>query len=200
MGKSTLILVLLAALGLGSLIGASLVDKDKDKDTVANELTVKEIVPTVAPTGGAPVFRFLAPDGVTVAHDEFGQALPLADGENYIARDAAPRSDTLTITLEADASVEYKALMQQGDTVAFRWSTDGGQVYYDFHAHDDAFGPEFFTRYDEGEGVSRSGSILAAYDGQHGWFWLNLEPEPMTITLDVAGFYDEIVEIDLGGY
>ena len=25
--------------------------------------------------------------------------------------------------------------MQQGDSIAFRWSTDGGEMYYDFHAH-----------------------------------------------------------------
>ena len=97
-------------------------------------------------------------------------------------------------------TVEYKAVMQQGDSIAFRWSTDGGEMYYDFHAHDEAFGPEFFTRYDEGEGTERSGTIVAAYDGQHGWFWLNLEAEPTTITLEVSGFYDEVVEIDLGGY
>lgn len=196
MGKSTLILIALAALGLGALIGVSLVsDQAATEESVAiNDVAV------VASSGGAPVLRYLAPEGVTVEYDEFGQAVPLAGGENFIAREGAPKSETLTITLEADASVEYKAVMKQGDAIAFRWSTDGGQAYYDFHAHDDAFGPEFFTRYDEGEGTERSGSIVAGYDGQHGWFWLNLEGEPTTITLDVAGFFDEVVEIDLGGY
>ncbi len=195
MGKSTLVLIALAALGLGALIGVSLVD-----DQVATEepAAAKDVV--IASTGGAPVFRYLAPEGVTVEYDEFGQAVPLASGENFIAREAAPKSETLEITLEADASVEYKAIMKQGDSIAFRWSTDGGEAYYDFHAHDDAFGPEFFSRYDEGEGTGRSGSIVAAYSGQHGWFWLNLEAEPTTITLEVSGFYDEVVEIDLGGY
>jgi len=180
MGKSTLVLIALAALGLGALIGVSLVD-----DQVLNK---------------EPVIRYLAPEDVAVEHDEFGQVIPLASGENFIARETAPKSETLTFTLESDATVEYKAIMKQGDSVAFRWSTAGGQAYYDFHAHDEAFGPEFFTRYDEGEGSERSGSIVAAYDGQHGWFWLNIEAEPITITLDVAGFYDEVVEIDLGTY
>ena len=114
--------------------------------------------------------------------------------------DGAPKSETLTITLDLDGTVEYKALMQQGDNIAFRWSTDGNDVYYDFHAHDDAFGPEFFTRYDEGEGAERSGSIMAAYSGQHGWFWLNLGDGPTTITLEVYGFYDEVIEIGLEDY
>ncbi len=198
MGKSTLILVLLAALGLGSLIGASLVDKDM----VADELTTESEVLTqsVVSTGGAPVFRFLAAEDVAIEYDEFGQALPLRDGENFVARGGVPKSESLTITIAADESVEYKALMQQGDSIAFRWSTDGGEVYYDFHAHDEVFGPEFFTRYDEGEGTSRSGSIMAGYSGQHGWFWLNLEADPTTITLDVSGFYEEVIEIDMGNY
>jgi hypothetical protein len=196
MGKSTLILIALAALGLGALIGVSLVD---DQAATEQPVATTDLAP-VASTGGAPVLRYLAPEGVTVEYDEYGQAVPLASGENFIAREGAPKSETLTITLEADASVEYKAIMKQGDAVAFRWSTDGGQAYYDFHAHDDAFGPEFFTRYDEGEGTERAGSIVAAYDGQHGWFWLNLEGGPTTITLEVAGFYEEIIEIDLGGY
>ena len=195
MGKSTLVLIALAALGLGALIGVSLVD-----DQVVTEEPAAAKDMAVDSTGGAPVFRYLAPDGVTVEHDEFGQAVPLANGENFIARETAPKSETLTFTLDTDASVEYKAVMKQGDSIAFRWSTDGGEMYYDYHAHDEAFGPEFFTRYDEGEGTERSGTIVAAYDGQHGWFWLNLEAEPTTITLEVSGFFDEVVEIDLGGY
>ncbi len=87
--------------------------------------------------------------------------------------------------------------MQQGDSIVFHWSTDGGQAYYDFHAHDEAFGPEFYTRYNQGEGSEDSGSIVAAYAGQHGWYWLNLETEAITITLEVAGFYDELIEIGL---
>jgi hypothetical protein len=195
MGKSTLVLIALAALGLGTLIGVSLID-----DPAAVEEQAPEAEVAVASTGGAPVFRFLAPGDVSAAKDEFGQPIPAANGENFVARDAAPKTETVTITIGLDESVEYKALMQQGDTLAFRWSTDGGDVYYDFHAHDDAFGPEFFSRYDEGEGASRSGSIMAAYTGQHGWFWLNIADGPTTVTLEVSGFYDEIVEIDLSGY
>lgn len=195
MGKSTLVLIALAALGLGALIGASLVNDQ----TVTDEASPPPEV-AVASTNGAPVFRFLSPDGVVVEHDEFGQPLPLSSGENFVDGEGRFKSEKITIDLDPDATVEYKAVMQQGDIITFRWSTNGGQVYYDFHAHDDAFGPEFFTRYDEGEGEDRSGAIMAAYDGQHGWFWLNLEGEPITITLDVAGFYDEVIDIDLSGY
>jgi hypothetical protein len=196
MGKSTIVLVTLAALGLGALIGSSLVD-EVEPESVAAEVASTGAV--AASTGGAPAFRFLSPDSVSVQHDEYGQVLPAASGENFIARDRGLKTEILEIALDLDATVEYKALMQQGDSISFRWSTDG-EAYYDFHAHDEAFGEEFFTRYAEGEGSSDAGTIVAAYDGQHGWFWLNISDEPITITLEVMGFYDEIIEIDLEGY
>ena len=194
MGKSTIVLVTLAALGLGALIGSSLVDE--------GEPVVAEAAPTVAAvsTGGAPALRFLSPDSVSIEHDEYGQVLPVANGENFISSDRGLRTEVLEITLAGDGVTEYKALMQQGDSISYSWSVAGGQVYYDFHAHDAAFGDEFFSRYAEGEGVSDAGTIVAGYAGQHGWFWLNLEADPITITLEVMGFYDEIIEIDLQGY
>jgi hypothetical protein len=203
MGKSTIVLVTLAALGLGALIGSSLVDEGEPvaADAAPTGATLTGAAPTGAvSTGGAPTFRFLSPDGVTVEHDEYGQAMPIAAGENFIASDRGLKTEILEITLGGDGATEYKAVMQQGDSISYSWSVAGGQVYYDFHAHDEAFGEEFFTRYAEGEGVNDAGTILAAYDGQHGWFWLNLEADPITITLEVMGFYDEIIEIDLGGY
>lgn len=192
MGKSTIVLVTLAALGLGTLIGSSLVDN-------AEPVAAGTAAPAVVDAGGAPTFRYLGPDSISVEYDEYGQALPAASGENFIARDRGLKTEVLEIELALDATVEYKALMQQGDSISFRWSTDG-EAYYDFHAHDEAFGDEFFTRYAEGEGSSSAGSIVAAYDGQHGWFWLNISDAPITITLEVMGFYDEIIEIDLEAY
>ena len=198
MGKSTIVLVTIAALGLGTLIGTSLVDK-AEPESVAAEAPTGAAPTKAVDSGGAPALRFLSPDSISIERDEFGQVLPAANGENFIARDRGLKTEILEIALDLDASVEYKAMMQQGDSISFRWSTDG-EAYYDFHAHDAAFGDEFFTRYAEGEGSSSAGSIVAAYDGQHGWFWLNISDAPITITLEVMGFYDEIIEIDLQGY
>lgn len=195
MGKSTIVLVTLAALGLGALIGLSLVGRGPDKIDAQTPAAASS-----TSTGGAPVYRYLSPDDTKVALDEFGQALPSTVGENYIVRNSDWKSETVRIALDLDAAVEYKAIMEQGDSIIFKWKSDGGPVYYDFHAHDESFGEEFFTRYDEGEAASRSGSFVAAYSGQHGWYLLNIADQPITITLDVAGFYDEIVEIEVETY
>ena len=140
--------------------------------------------------------RYIAEETIEVEFDEFGDPLPAAVGENFIPGDGDFKNDRLTIVLAPDKGIEYKALLDQGDTITYHWSVDNGQVYFDLHAHDTAFGPDFFTRYAEGEAFHDAGAIVAAYDGQHGWYWLNLEAEPVTIVLEVSGFYDDIIRIE----
>ena len=75
-------------------------------------------------------------------------------------------------------------------------ATDGGLVYSDLHGHDPAAGQEFFVRYREDqEGATEAtGSLVAPFDGEHGWYWLNIHDGPVTITLTVTGFFDDIVD------
>ena len=195
MSKASLTFLLATTIGLSLLIGESFIGSEAlrlAKDAPQNL--------SLASVGGSPQFRYLAPGDIAVESDEFGKILPAAAGENFVARDRDWKSESLIVNLPLDGAVEYKAIMRQGDTLVFDWSANRGEVYYDFHAHDEAFGDEFFTRYDEGEGDTRKGAILAAYDGQHGWFWLNIADGPTTITLNVAGFYSEIIKIDAEGY
>ena len=195
MSKASLTFLLATAIGLSLLIGESFIGSEASR--LAKD--VPQNLP-LASVGGSPQFRYLAPGDIAVESDEFGKILPAAAGENFVARDRDWKSESLIVNLPLDGAVEYKAIMRQGDTLVFDWSAHRGEVYYDFHAHDEAFGDEFFTRYDEGEGGTRKGAILAAYDGQHGWFWLNIADGPTTITLNVAGFYSEIIKIDAEGY
>lgn len=197
MSKSTLALVVIATLLLGALIGAGVVKNNVEPTTTQSPADESVVAAVSVEAGDTPVIRFLAPTGVEIQYDDFGSALPYLSGENFVGGQRAWRNETLSIEIEGDGAVEYKALMNQGDSLSFKWSVDGGQAYYDMHAHDPVFGDEFFTRYDEGEGVEASGTIIAPYNGQHGWFWLNLEAEPITITLEAAGFYKEIIKIDL---
>lgn len=200
MSKATIVMIMLAALGLGWLVGAGLADKQDNEPVSTTPGTAATESAAPLSTGGAPVYRYLSPENVTVEMDDFGSALPSAVGENFVGREGEFKTETVIINLAMDGSTEYKAIMKQGDAVVFHWKTNRGNVYYDYHGHDAAFGDEFFTRYDEGEGSERSGSMVAPYDGQHGWYFLNIEEGPTTITLNVSGFFDEIIEIELGGY
>ena len=109
------------------------------------------------------------------------------------------RSDEMTVRLEEFEQVEVKATMHQGDALVYRWTlTEGTVVYSDFHADpgDRPGYPEgYWVRYLEREGDSASGSIVAPFDGNHGWYWLNIEENPVEIRLEVHGYYDSLDEV-----
>jgi hypothetical protein len=89
--------------------------------------------------------------------------------------------------------------MKQGDALVYHWKLEKGIVYTDFHADpgENAAGyPEmYYIRYAESEVGENSGSLVAPFSGNHGWYWLNIEEEPITITLEVHGYYDHIEEL-----
>ena len=135
--------------------------------------------------------------------DEFDRYEPEVLGEPFsTTHDAVFRTDTLTINLDLGEEVEYKAIMRQGDAIVYSWTVDSGVVYTDFHADpgEDAEGyPEgYFIRYRESETGSSSGSIVAPFDGNHGWYWLNIQDNAIEITLQISGFYESVSEVYRG--
>lgn len=112
--------------------------------------------------------------------------------------DKAFKTETILVDLDEFEQVEYKAVMQRGDALVFEWAVDDGIVYTDFHADPgDAPGyPEgYFIRYRESETATGAGSIVAPFDGNHGWYWLNIEEHPVRITLRVSGYFERIDEL-----
>ena len=43
--------------------------------------------------------------------------------------------------------------------------------------------------------MDKFGSIHAAFDGKHGWFWRNRSGAPVTITLRTRGEYSEVKRV-----
>ena len=37
----------------------------------------------------------------------------------------------------------------------------------------------------------------APFTGEHGWYWLNYNDFPVTITLTVTGYFDDVVDYGL---
>lgn len=136
------------------------------------------------------------PATAEVPFDEYGRSLPVLDGANHLSYESTFKTETIEITIPGDSEIEYKAIMKEGETLLYSWSANG-DLYFDFHAHEAEGNPDFWTRYLEGEGRKDSGSIVAPYDGQHGWYWLNLMEGDTTVQLQVSGYYDEVIEIDL---
>lgn len=135
--------------------------------------------------------------------DEFDMYEPEVLGEPFsVTHDSEFRTDTLTIKLDMDEEVEYKVVMGQGDAIVYSWQLGSGEVYTDFHADPGENAPGYpqgyFIRYRESETGRSSGSIIAPFDGNHGWYWLNIQEKPIEITLQVRGFYESIGEVYRG--
>lgn len=126
---------------------------------------------------------------------DFGQPVPLPNPAIHQDQAQAARTETRTITVPPEKETEIKLVLSESKVVLYSWSVDRGTVYADFHGHDPAAGDEFWVRYKEHqEGSGHHGSLVAPFDGEHGWFWLNYNDFPVTITLTVTGFYEDIVD------
>lgn len=98
--------------------------------------------------------------------------------------------DEIIFTLAPGASTEIKATMKEGETLNYVWTTTGGQINFDLHAHS---GSDAVT-YEKGRGAtSGDGSITAPFAGDHGWFWRNRDDGDVTVTLQLNGQYSAIV-------
>jgi hypothetical protein len=105
------------------------------------------------------------------------------------------KTDEIVFTLKPNEGIEYKMTMLRGGVAQFSWRTDGGKVNYDMHGTPRGGGKE--TSYRKGSQVaSDTGSLTAAYDGGHGWFWRNRGSADVTITLKVNGAYTEIKRVN----
>lgn len=124
-----------------------------------------------------------------------------ADGQRPAPAAASPtsvvagstRSDSVTVTLAPAQAAEYKLAMRKDATARFAWSTDRGAVNYDTHG--DAPGIRYHP-YKKGTAVrADSGSLTAAFDGHHGWFWRNRGADTVSVTLHTRGEYSGIKRV-----
>jgi hypothetical protein len=150
----------------------------------------------------APAQTVTLQDGVggnerltTVAVGDGRDPTPLPNPAVHQAQAEAPRTDTMKIDLGADDKTEVKAQLAKGKMIVYSWQVEGGKVYVDFHGHDPSLGDKFWVRYEEADGITgRNGSLVAPFQGQHGWYWLNVSDKPVTITLTVTGYQDKLID------
>jgi hypothetical protein len=125
----------------------------------------------------------------------FNEPVPLPNPGVHQSEDRPIQTRTMTITLPPEGETEIKTVLRESKVVVYHWETDRGAIYCDLHGHDPAAGSDFFVRYREDqEGSNVTGSLVAPFAGEHGWFWLNYNDFPVVITLTVTGFFDDIVD------
>ena len=104
------------------------------------------------------------------------------------AQEAEVWRDEITFTLAPGDSAEWKLVMEEGQTVEYRMLVEGGRVNFDMHGH----GGGNSITYEKGRGsTGDEGEIVAAFDGEHGWFWRNRDSADVTVTVRVRGEYAE---------
>jgi hypothetical protein len=166
--------------GIGGLLGI------EGMSTGAGPTQTIELVDTIG--GNERVREVEIPD--------FGDPVPLPNPDIHQPEAAAPTSRTMTIELGLDAETEVKAVLGQNQVMVYDWQVDDGIVYSDFHGHNPEYGDDFWVRYQEDQRGSsgQSGSLVAPFEGEHGWYWVNLSDHPVTVTLTVTGYFDELID------
>lgn len=99
------------------------------------------------------------------------------------------RSDEISITLSPGEGTEIKLVMEEGAQARFEWTANGGLLNYDTHGD----GGGRSISYEKGRGVPEDeGVLVAAFNGNHGWFWRNRTERDVTLTLRTNGAYSEL--------
>ncbi len=130
-----------------------------------------------APAGPAPVPAAFAVPAQTQAN---------------IARATPFRQDEKTVTLAPGKGIEVKARMKAGDSFNYRW-TATGPVRADMHGEPTGGKEDEFTDYWKQKDIASSqGAFTAPFAGTHGWYWKNREDMPITVTVRLDGFYQDI--------
>lgn len=155
--------------------------KEAAEDAAASQASQSE--PAAAADNDQPVSA--APMATTPAQT------PAAPSASETGSTATWR-DEMTFTLAPGQGTEIKLKMKEGEKALYSWTVKGGVVNFDTHG--DALGRSI--SYEKGRGVaSDEGGLIAAFTGNHGWFWRNRGEADVTVVLKTGGAYSDIKRV-----
>jgi hypothetical protein len=115
--------------------------------------------------------------------------VPQAPAAASEATRTTPWRDEMRVTLAPGEGAEIKLRMREGDKAEFSWTVDGGAVNFDTHGD----GGGRSISYEKGRGVpADEGELVAAFAGNHGWYWRNRGQADVTLVLRTRGTYSDI--------
>ena len=166
--------------GIGRVLG--LKEMGEIKVALAKEAATADSLEGVATTASAT-------PGSTSPATTPAQA-PAGSPARAASSDTSINSHVTEIVLRPNEGKEIKLLMRKDARVTYSWSADRGVVNYDTHA--DAPGISYHGYAKGTAKPSDEGTLVAAFDGMHGWFWRNRGTEVVTVTLRTRGDYQEL--------
>ena len=125
--------------------------------------------------------------------DAVGQPVKPIDDTVITKHEGDFRTETMTVTIAPSKGIEIKTKMKAGDSFVFYWEASGGEVASDMHGDKlNAADGEYTSYWIDKPRASASGAFTAAFEGKHGWYWLNRGDKPVTLTVKVSGFQTEL--------
>jgi hypothetical protein len=127
--------------------------------------------------------------------------IPAPTGKEALSRTYAVghRSDVIDVPIQGNnGELEYMVRMKAGETVVYSWEVlniaDLKSFHAEFHGHTETEPgrPGDLMFYEKAAGSKASGSLIAPWQGIHGWYWQNKSAAPVVVRLSIAGFYELI--------
>jgi hypothetical protein len=104
------------------------------------------------------------------------------------------RTDEVDLGLAPGEEYEYKVKMKPGGTLVYSW-TSSKPLEFDFHGEPDDK-PGQATDYTPGNAAAAHGSLIAPFQGIHGWYWKNATKDFVDIKVKMAGQYELTVDFN----
>jgi len=133
---------------------------------------------------------------LTIEESGSGPDVPVPDVVNSPApvEQYSMREDkNITVVVPAGKGIEYKFKMLKYGSTKYEWYTDGSILYSDMHGELLLATPpedEFFESYAEAYSNNMTGTLLAPFEGIHGWYFRNKNKEDVTVNIKLKGQYE----------
>ena len=116
---------------------------------------------------------------------------PIPTAAPTVQRQAAWR-DEVRFTLTPGEGKEIKLRMKEGEKAGFEWVVEGGSVNFDTHGD----GGGRSISYEKGRSVpTDEGDLVAAFTGNHGWYWRNRGQADVKVVLRTRGQYSDLKQV-----
>ncbi len=121
-------------------------------------------------------------------------SMPIGEAEKMLM--PAIQKQQMTVELKPGQATEIKLAMPESASVNFKWTTSGGGLNYDTHGDPLSAPKGFYHGYGKGRNeTQQTGTLKAAFDGKHGWFWRNRTESPVSVTLEVEGQFSDMKKV-----
>ncbi|MCK5336538.1 MAG: hypothetical protein KAQ67_10265, partial [Gammaproteobacteria bacterium] len=100
--------------------------------------------------------------------------------------------DTITVIIPARGDKEYKLYLPDGARLKYLWKTNGEKLFYDFHGEPAGDTTGYFKSFRKNTESKSNGTLIASFEGTHGWYWRNNTSSAVKVILKDNGDYQRM--------